>query len=662
MNNNKSNVRSLGVLGKSLVAPAFLLVVIILVGTIAVLNLGSVSQTTTVITGNMVPNTGRATEIMRSIYDERLAMFNFRISGSVEDAAAFTSYRNQSQGLIQDAGEHFNDEQRQQMINALASRHGAFGRRFSEELVPLHTEINEIRERLLNDLGPAARREIERLVETALVSGRLTEVRVAVAAQGQVLNASTQVGLFSVTMDNAARREAGFLIDDARFTISDFEEIAGLETQVIIADLARTWESYEQAFTQLTELTDRYQQILAEHILPEGPELTDAAHALQLHVFSSLEQVGDETQQQISTASLIMITLVVAAALLGAAIAYLITRSVVRPMLSASHVIEDMVQDLRDRQCNLGKRLPVTTRDEVGVLAGNTNEFFATLQEVIEQFRSSSQQLLSASDKLSDVSQQTSDGTQRQKNETVEVATAMEEMVSTVTDIAKSAAEAQALAEQTDHDAGEGKQMVTLMIDSIRDLAGQLQEMAQGITELGQHTASIGQVLDVIKGISDQTNLLALNAAIEAARAGESGRGFAVVADEVRTLAQRTLDSTVQVQSFVDNVQRGTERVVQKMQDCQKSSEMTVEKAGSANELLNTITTRVLAIKDMNTQIASAAEEQSLVSQEITQSVDRIRHIAEECATSALHSSEASQDMARLGQQLNGIVSQFERP
>ncbi|WP_409524567.1 methyl-accepting chemotaxis protein [Nitrincola sp. MINF-07-Sa-05] len=661
MKNNKSKSRSLGVLGKSLVAPAFLLIVIMLVGFIAVLNLGSVSQATNIITGNMVPNTGRATEIMRSIYNERLAMFNFRISGSLDDAAAFTGYRNQSQSLILDAGEHFNDPQRRQMIDALSSRHGTFGSRFTEELVPLHIEISEIREQLLNDLGPAARREIERLVETALVSGRLTEVRVAVAAQGQVLNASTQVGLFSITMDNAARREAGFLIDDARFTISDFEEIAGLETQAIIADLARTWESYEQAFIQLTELTDRYQQILTEYILPEGPELTDAAHALQLHVFSSLEQVGDDTQEQISAASLIMITLVVAAALLGAAIAYLITRSVVRPMLSASHVIDGMVQDLRNRQCNLGKRLPVTTRDEVGVLAGNTNEFFATLQEVIEQFRTSSQQLLQASEQLSGVSQQTSDGTQRQKNETVEVATAMEEMVSTVTDIAKSAAEAQALAEQTDHDAGEGKQMVGLMIDSIRDLASQLQEMAQGITELGQHTASIGQVLEVIKGISDQTNLLALNAAIEAARAGESGRGFAVVADEVRTLAQRTLDSTVQVQAFVDNVQRGTERVVQKMQDCQKSSETTVEKAGSANELLNTITTRVLAIKDMNTQIASAAEEQSLVSQEITQSVDRIRHIAEECATSAHHSSEASQEMAQLGQQLNGIVGQFER-
>ncbi|MDP5056620.1 MAG: methyl-accepting chemotaxis protein [Marinomonas hwangdonensis] len=660
MNNNNVKTTSFGLLLKSLVAPAFLLFFMIMVGGFAVQNLTSVGQTTRVITDNMVPNTGRATEIMRSIFNERLALFNFRASGALEDAQIFNAEQTETKRLLQEADTYFNDPQRQDLLQTLSEQHGVFGQHFSEELVPVHTEMMALRAHLLNELAPTARREIERLVETALVSGRLTEVRMAVSAQGIVLNASTQVGLFSTTMDTAFQREAELLIEDARYTIEDYTEIAGLDTRALLADLANTWSEYEAAFAQMGQLAERYQAILNDSILPQGVELTDAAYGLQLDIFSDLELEGAQTQDKIQSSSLIMMLLVVIAAVVGSAMAYLITRSVVKPILAASRVLADLVKDLRAKNCDLNQRLPVTTRDEVGVLSQNINEFLATLQPVVNQFRDSSNTLRSASDKLTKVASKTQEGTQQQKTETADVVTAMMQMETTVADIARSAAEAQGLSEQADKDANDGKQVIDQMVSSSHDLADQLKEMADGIESLGEHTASIGQVLEVIKSISDQTNLLALNAAIEAARAGESGRGFAVVADEVRTLAKRTLDSTVEVQSFVDNVQKGTALVVQKMHTCQSSSESSADNVAAAHQVLNMITTRVQMIKDMTTQIASAAEEQSVVSHEIRQSVDLIRGIAEESALSAESSSQSAQEMEVLGKELNQLVGQFK--
>lgn len=660
MNNNNVKTTSFGLLLKSLVAPAFLLFFMIMVGGFAIQNLTSVGQTTRVITDNMVPNTGRATEIMRSIFNERLALFNFRASGALEDAQIFNAEQTETKRLLQEADTYFNDPQRQDLLQTLSEQHGVFGQHFSEELVPVHTEMMALRAHLLNELAPTARREIERLVETALVSGRLTEVRMAVSAQGIVLNASTQVGLFSTTMDTAFQREAELLIEDARYTIEDYTEIAGLDTRALLADLANTWSEYEAAFAQMGQLAERYQAILNDSILPQGVELTDAAYGLQLDIFSDLKLEGVQTQDKIQSSSLIMMLLVVIAAVVGSAMAYLITRSVVKPILAASRVLADLVKDLRAKNCDLNQRLPVTTRDEVGVLSQNINEFLATLQPVVNQFRDSSNTLRSASDKLTKVASKTQEGTQQQKTETADVVTAMRQMETTVADIARSAAEAQGLSEQADKDANDGKQVIDQMVSSSHDLADQLKEMADGIESLGEHTASIGQVLEVIKSISDQTNLLALNAAIEAARAGESGRGFAVVADEVRTLAKRTLDSTVEVQSFVDNVQKGTALVVQKMHTCQSSSESSADNVAAAHQVLNMITTRVQMIKDMTTQIASAAEEQSVVSHEIRQSVDLIRGIAEESALSADSSSQSAQEMEVLGKELNQLVGQFK--
>lgn len=660
MRNPFSTVR-LGVMIKSLLSPALLLIFIVLSGVIAVVNFSGFGQRTAYMTQNLVPNTGQTTDIMRSIFLERLAMDSFRTTGAESDIEAFANQQTQTLTLLDNARNAITDAERLSGLDDLAARHDAYGVRFLEEVVPAYREMERLRQLLVNDLGPEARREIDRLVETALVSGQATDARIAISTQAQVLNTNTQVGIFATTLNSAAQREAGFLIMDARDSISDFESVADLTTQALIAGLSEKWTAYEAAFEQLVAVSQQYQDLVNTYILPEGPLLTDAARALQVDIFDELRALGDESQAQVSQTNQMLILLNGGVVLVGALLAFFITRSVVRPLIAANNVMRDMVAGLRAHDCDLGRRLPVSTQDEVGMLASNTNEFLNTLQNVIEQIQGDSQSLTQAAEALSSVTSKASEGASQQQGETNDVATAMEQMSATVREIARNAVEAQSIAEQGDQDAARGKQTVAETITSINDLADQLNSMAQGIESLQDHTASIGKVLDVIQAISEQTNLLALNAAIEAARAGDSGRGFAVVADEVRTLAQRTHQSTEEIQAFMANVQQGTSNVVKQMNTCHDASEVMVEKAGQATEALDTITGHIVSIRDMNTQIASAAEQQSATAVEITRSVERIRSVTETAAASAEETAQSSRQLAELGEHLGGIVQQFRR-
>jgi methyl-accepting chemotaxis protein len=202
--------------------------------------------------------------------------------------------------------------------------------------------------------------------------------------------------------------------------------------------------------------------------------------------------------------------------------------------------------------------------------------------------------------------------------------------------------------------------VIDKVINAIGDLAKEVEKAAGVIQQLEGESKNIGSVLDVIKSIAEQTNLLALNAAIEAARAGEQGRGFAVVADEVRTLAGRTQESTSEIEEMITRLQSGANNAVKVMEEGKDMTQVGVEQAASAGEALQTINEAVTKISDMNTQIASAAEEQSAVTEEINRSIVNINQVAEQSATGAGHVASASDDLARLAEQLKGLVENFK--
>ncbi|MGE7992329.1 methyl-accepting chemotaxis protein [Pseudomonas sp. NPDC089554] len=268
-------------------------------------------------------------------------------------------------------------------------------------------------------------------------------------------------------------------------------------------------------------------------------------------------------------------------------------------------------------------------------------------------------QIASAAEELSAVTEQTNSGVNNQKVETDQVATAMNQMTATVHEVARSAEQASEAALMADQQAREGDRVVGEAIAQIERLAGEVQNSSEAMNQLKAESDKIGSVLDVIKSVAQQTNLLALNAAIEAARAGEAGRGFAVVADEVRSLAQRTQQSTEEIEELIANLQSGTQRVASVMDNSRELTGSSVELTRRAGGSLETITRTVSSIQAMNQQIAAAAEEQTAVAEEINRSVMNVRDISEQTSAASEQTASSSVELARLGTHLQGLVARF---
>ncbi len=341
---------------------------------------------------------------------------------------------------------------------------------------------------------------------------------------------------------------------------------------------------------------------------------------------------------------------VVALSLLGL---YWYTRRAFRPLHDAIGVMHgiadgDLTADIR-----------VNSHDETGQLLGAMREMVKKLHDMIGQMTGSTGRLAAAAEQLSAVTVQASTGAQRQQSETDQVATAMNQMAATVQEVARSANNAADAAHNANQEALTGRQVVSQAEHVIADLAAEVERAAGVIDRLKDDANGIGVVLDVIRGIAEQTNLLALNAAIEAARAGEAGRGFAVVADEVRTLANRTQQSTQEIQEIIARLQDAAGNAVKAMDAGRGKAQQSVDYAANAGHALQSISQAVGTISDMNAQIASAAEEQNAVAEEINRNIVNISQIADQSAAGATQTASASDELARLANELQELMHRF---
>ncbi|MGE8325546.1 methyl-accepting chemotaxis protein [Pseudomonas urmiensis] len=337
-----------------------------------------------------------------------------------------------------------------------------------------------------------------------------------------------------------------------------------------------------------------------------------------------------------------------------AAIATLLTRSIVVPLAAAVAVAErvatgDLTQDIQLRG-----------RDEPALLLGALSRMQDSLRDTLRKISASSDQLASASEELHTVTEDTSRGLHQQSAEIDQAATAVNQMTAAVEEVANNAVSTADASKGADQTTRDGRDQVNQALSSIQLLVDDVSGTSEEIELLANNANEISRVLDVIGSIAGQTNLLALNAAIEAARAGEAGRGFAVVADEVRALAHRTQQSTAEIEQMIAGIQNGTERAVNAMHNSRGRANGTLEVAQSAGQALEVIAEAIASINQRNLVIASASEEQAQVAREVDRNLVNIRDLAMQTSAGANQTSAAAQDLSRLAVDLNGMVAQFK--
>ncbi|GBH10866.1 Methyl-accepting chemotaxis protein [Pseudomonas syringae pv. actinidiae] len=309
---------------------------------------------------------------------------------------------------------------------------------------------------------------------------------------------------------------------------------------------------------------------------------------------------------------------------------------------------------------DLTARTRYTGKDEFGEISRNLDNMAQQISEVIGELGSATAQVATAAEQSSAVALQTSQNVAQQRLGTDQMATAISQMSATVKDVARSTTDAAAMSQRVNTSTVQGKAEIENTISLIQGLSLQAEQTSQIIGELKGESNAISSVLDVIRGVADQTNLLALNAAIEAARAGEQGRGFAVVADEVRNLAKKTQESTVSIQNMIANLQSGSERAATSMQETLGKAQAGASNVVRAGELLEEIAEGIASISDRNIQVASAAEEQSLVAEEIHRNVNDINALVIQVSAGAEQTAVTSRELARLAEQQQGLVGRFK--
>ncbi|MFC3853513.1 methyl-accepting chemotaxis protein [Salinispirillum marinum] len=370
-------------------------------------------------------------------------------------------------------------------------------------------------------------------------------------------------------------------------------------------------------------------------------------------IYTDASHIDAAIQQSLISALVQNLILVVA--LIGAAI-ILLNRLVTRPIAALASALADIAQGDGD----LTRRIPIRRRDEIGLLADRFNQFIGTIHTLVQAVIESVNDMDAAINDTQRVAARTNEGVKAQRQETDQVAVAMQEMTNTANSVSHSAEVAAQGAHDADDQGQKARTIVQGAIDGIDALASDIEQGAEVVTSLEQEVANITTVLDVIRGIAEQTNLLALNAAIEAARAGEQGRGFAVVADEVRTLASRTQASTEEIHHMIERLETGAQRAVASMNSSRQQGESTVQQASGASGALDGVAAAISDINRMNMQIATAANEQTSVANDISQRLTRIVDIAVTAEQDTDEVDALTRGLLERARQLHKLVGNFQ--
>ena len=520
-------------------------------------------------------------------------------------------------------------------------------------------EVKETRERLLQE----SRNELQHYVQIALGS---VQTLYDGAAQGDMASREQAIvilskikfgkdGYFFGHDSNVVRLFRGDSPVDVGKSLADRRDPNGVYINRELVNVAKNNSYYVNYSSPLpTDDSVLVPKMAYSYYLPKWDMALGTAINLD-GVEAQIAQVQGEIDERIST--IITSIMVIAAVLLVifGIVGVVLSNTFLRPLQQ----IKDNLDDIAAGEGDLTRRLPINGDDELGQLAGSFNRFVEKIHGLVRQIVDMTGQLTELVGQVSAQAQRSEEAMERQRHETDQVATAINEMSAAAHEVAQSAQGAAEAAQKTDTEGQAAKKVVDGSIERIHTLVQDIRDSGVSLDTLQKDVSSIVSVLDVIRSIAEQTNLLALNAAIEAARAGEAGRGFAVVADEVRALASRTQQSTQEIQGMIDRLQKGTQDAVTAMRRSSDAGDVTSEQANRAGTSLDAIAQLIGTINAMNAQIASAAEEQTAVAEEINRSVHKIAVAVDSVADETQQGAQTARNLAGLGERLGALVRQF---
>ncbi len=470
---------------------------------------------------------------------------------------------------------------------------------------------------------------------------------------------SEKIFSFSESVGKNIKKAEKILAEAKMHALSDqlYQELVALEIELL--DIDNEYNDFDVLAKKIVSDLAQGRSISSQQLIDFEHKETKLNHHLEKFIVAveemtthAIEQVHHD--EEIGMYTMFWIALI--SVFVGVGLSIVLANSILEPLRKVINSLSKMA----DGSGDLRKRIQTENNDETAELANGFNRFVKTLQSMISDISDIVMQISSSSAQTNASTTATTSDICNQKNEIIQVASAINEMTASVAEVAANTETASKAAIKGETESNAGRQIIGGMVASINNLSTEISTSSDVITKVKSESQQIGTVLDVIKSIAEQTNLLALNAAIEAARAGDQGRGFAVVADEVRSLAQKTQDSTEEIETLISNLQSQSDNAVRSMEQNKSSVDILVQKADDATGSLTTMAESVVAISEMNTLIATAADEQSRVVSEINNNINNIQATSETTSTSSQHISEASEQIAALGSELNELVSRFK--